>query len=231
MPYIVQNLLAGDTRLQLGAEEITRPIGFGSQWTKIRIGVRMACLVGSTFAGPGFYCGVCVGSKGFKAIDCTDAVGAWLGTVNPMDTQTYTYNAQGYTTAFGVGSAKFRKVGASITAVSNIAGSYNFSIVAYPLTNTNYSGFYLDILRLSPTLTRLSSWGQSSNAAIYNLTRSQHLANMENEQTLTASGQALTPSGDENIATTNAAWDTVFVGWGRSVPVLEIRDLTVLRIY
>ena len=242
MPYIVQNLTALDLRLQLGAEELIRPISFGSQWGRIRIGVRLVFLYGNSspspqigFTGGTFYGGVCVGSAGFSSPNCVDAVGCWYGGTTTPATQPwfYTFAAGAYglvSTNSNPGVYYFRKTGSAITGTG--AGGYLYT-VAHPYASTNYCGAYWDITRTSPTSTTLDHWCSCASTAVAmaNMTRANHISNMESEGTPTASGISYNHQGSTAITTTNAPWDTVFVGWQRSVPVIEIRDLMVLRFY
>ena len=236
MAFISQNLLLGDTRLQLGAEEITRPLQTGAQWTKIRIGVRMACLTGNsmtnggTLLGGTLCAGVCAGSKGFSAVDCADAVGAWFGgVIPPYNSVQWTYNTPGYISAVS-GLYAFRKSGSSIVSATALGGSAPM-VIAWPLTNTVVSASYWDITRTTAATTTVAVFNPFSPSYITtNVTRTQHLSNMESETNLGAGGNTY-GSISATVTTTNAAWDTVFLGWGRSSPVLEIHDLNVLRLY
>ena len=231
MPFISQNFLAGDTRLQLGAEEITRPLAFGSHWTKIRIGMRIAFLGGTSFTGGAFSGGVCLGSKGFSAVDCTDAVGAWMGTAANPYTQTWTYLANyGITTNTNPGITGFRKVGPAITSTAT-GGSY-ISFCAYTITNTNYSAHYWDITRASATTATVSVWNPGNTTySNINVTLANHMTNMESENTVVAVASNYAQNFATGIVTTNAAWDNIFISWSRLIPVIEIRDLSVIRFY
>lgn len=235
MAYIVQNLSLADQRIQLGAEEIVRAMEIGTNWTKIRIGMRLCFLGNATFNGGDFSVGVCQGDKGKTAVDTTDAVGIQCGSVtNPMSViwtysvnlPTYAYFQHNY-----FGAHAFRKVGNQLT--NSVAGGGSVAeFVATPFVNTNRCGYYVDITK-SPGSLVIANWAAgSASPAMVDVSRYAHLVNMESENAISISGQAYNSNG---IVLTsvggNYAWDSVFVTWNRSMPVIEVNDLTVVRYY
>jgi hypothetical protein len=235
MAYIVQNLSLADQRIQLGAEEIVRAMEIGTNWTKIRIGMRL-CMVGSaTFAGGDLSVGVCQGNKGKTPVDTTDAVGIQCGAVtNPMSL-TWTYSISLPTYAYFqhnfAGAHAFRKVGNQL-ANSLVGGSYVSMFVATPFLNTNRCGFYVDITKSGSGLV-ISNWSANSASPVMaDVSRYAHLVNMESENAISVSGQAYNANGITLTTVGGSfAWDSVFVTWNRSMPVIEINDLTVVRYY
>jgi hypothetical protein len=229
MAYIVQNLLVPDTRLQLGCEEILRTMNFGIQWTKVRLGIRFFVQGGSAFNGGSLYGGVCQGNKGYSAVDCTDVLAAWFGASSNMPSVGWIYGTNTFTVNSGVNFV--RKVGAVWTA-NQATGSYPVTLAAQPATNV-LNSVYWDFTKLSASTVQCSQWAPYSTSASVNMTRYNHLASMENELSpgtfSSAYYQNTTPA--MSVAGSSQLWDTVFVGWGRTCPNVEIHDITVLRFY
>lgn len=227
MAYIVQNVFQSDLRLQLGAEEIVRAMNFGIQWTKVRIGVRFFVQGGSAFTGGSFYGGVCQGSKGYSAVDCTDVLCASFGSTG-MPTVGWGWSGGLFTVNSGV--YVVRKVGAVHTAAGS-TGSYPVTLAAQPNTNI-LNCVYWDFTKLTASTFKCSQWAPYSTSASTNMTRYLHLSSMENEN---QPGPPTTyyenPVNSISASGSSMLWDHVFVGWTRTCPVLEIHDITVLRFY
>jgi len=73
MAWLVEQF-SSDRGVQLGAEEIIRPFGFGTNWQTIRIGFRVAVNGYSTLAATGPYFGICTGSSGATYQSAVDAL-------------------------------------------------------------------------------------------------------------------------------------------------------------
>lgn len=235
MAYIVQNLSLADQRIQLGAEEIVRAMEIGTNWTKIRIGMRLCVLSSAGFTGLDFSVGVCQGNKGKSPVDTTDAVGIQAGGVtNPMNL-TWTYSISlptyAYITHNFSGAHAFRKVGNQL-ANSLVGGGTVTYIITAPFLNTNRSAYYVDITK-SPGSLVISNWQPPSmNPVMTDVSRYAHLVNMESENAISISGQSYQANGITLTSVGGSfAWDSVFVNWNRSLPVVEINDLTVVRYY
>jgi hypothetical protein len=235
MAYIVQNLTLVDQRIQLGAEEIVRAMEIGTNWTKIRIGMRLCLPSSASFTGLDFSVGVCQGSKGKTPVDTVDAVGIQVGgNSNPMSllwTYAVSLPTYGYFTHNYSGAHAFRKVGNQLTN-SVTGGGYVTYIVAPPFLNTNRSAYYVDITK-SPGSLVISNWQPpSGNPVMADVSRYAHLVNMESENAITVSGQSYQANSIVlNSVGGSFAWGSVFLTWNRSMPVVEINDLTVLRYY
>lgn len=116
-----------------------------------------------------------------------------------------------------------QKNGTGTTALGTLTGSgYPVNLTAQPSLNTIRSALYFDLTKTTPSSVTGSLWFTAT--APTDVTRYQHLANMDNE-TL-----AMTATVTHSI-TSAMLWDTAFVSWGRSAPVIEIDDITVLRYY
>lgn len=230
MAYIVQNVSLADQRIQLGAEELIRGLDFGTNWGKVRIGMRVAVQANSSFTGLDFAVGVCQGNKGYTATDTVDAVGARTGAIaNPMSV-TWTYNANGYVSHNFVGPFVFRKVGSQIVS-STFGGSYAAYMAAQPNVNTVRTGYYVDITKSAGAIT-VSTWRPASAIpAQTDCSRYAHLVNMETENAISVAGQGYNTDGLVLSIGGSQAWDSLFVSWSRLMPVIEINDLTVLRYY
>jgi hypothetical protein len=234
MAYIVQNLTLADQRIQLGAEEIVRAMEIGTNWTKIRIGMRLGLLGNATFSGADLSVGVCVGNKGKTPIDTTDAVGVQCGAnANPMSlvwTYSLNYPTYAYFSHNFTGANAFRKVGPAIT--NQVGGGYVTYVVAPPFLNSNRTGYYVDIYKGVGSLT-FASWAPSNATVVMiDVSRYSHLVNMESESAISVGGQSYNANSVVlNSVGGNFNWDSVFISWNRSIPVIEINDVTVVRFY
>lgn len=233
MAYIVYNSSLLDSRIQLSAEEITRPIAFGTNWVKARVGVRLIIQATQSISNYGdLWIGLCQGPYGMLTNNTVDAVAAHPG-ANLGASASMTWASGSVATTSNCYIA--RKVGASLVAGqgSNLFGNPSTYLVASPAVNTTRSAFYVDFVK-STSLMTMTLWAPTTTTAVsFDIPRYQHLANMENEGGPGYAGVSF----NYNYAATSFAtaatqpWDTVCVSWTRTQPVIEIDDITVVRYY
>lgn len=235
MPFIVFNQSLLDGRIQLGAEEIIRSMALGTTWMKLRLGVRLAVQAGAGTSGySDLWMGLCQGPNGWTSSNTVDAVAMHPGSVYGSGA-TLAYNASGYV-ATNNQVYIARKVGTAIVAgqFEAIGGNQSTFLVASPLVNTVRSAFYADFIKSAGNIT-ITSWVPGTAAmGMLDVSRYQHLSNMENEAAPGVGGTTWISSGAQStLAIPGSAqlWDTVLVSWSRSTPVIEIDDITVVRFY
>lgn len=221
MAWVVYSL--SETRIQMGVEELLRPIALGSGWNKIRIAARMTSQwqQPSTHANK-FRMGLCCGLSGFKDPNTT----GWLGLSTDI-TANFTYAASYFTTSvhYAIG-----KVG--LTSVSTSVGTGG--TVAVSLTPT-HSAIIFDITRtgtyLSPGATGyvFSSRARTAAAGNTDLTLPAFIEAVRDVAGTPTGFDVRTPP-TMTTYTGPTTFDTLSLSWDRSLPVLEISDLIVLRI-
>ena len=234
MAYIVNNIALKDARLQIGAEEILRTMAWSSNWAYVRVGLRFIAHVGGAFDYFDFSLGLVQAPYGKTSPNCLDAIGADWNHFGTGNQGTATYNVAGWWSP-GTGPGgyfAYRKVGQAV-AGSTISTAFAYW-PACPNGNSLLSACYVDITKTATGVTILG-WAPTSSAlALINVTRYQHLLNMETESApLCSPGNAMAnPSTVQTLTfTSNQLWDTVSLVWSRSTPVMDVHDLSVSRFY
>lgn len=226
-----------NTRLQLGREEVIRPLAMGTNWRKIRIGVRL-CIndafrgtgLGTPF-GFGLGLGVCQGSTtSFLADTVTDWIGGGaLGTAAaPSGSLVF---AAGTPNTFSLNSGRpsyLWKVGSTSTFTAEDSATQFFvgSGTGGAYAGQFMSQMYVDITKGSPNYTLQTFYNVSAAVAQTNITNTVFLTNMENQTTPTGM-QAATA---RTIAYTGAGlFDCLSIVNFKSWPNTEIDSLAVVR--
>jgi hypothetical protein len=222
MSFIVETI-TGDRRIQLASEEFVRPMSIGTNWAKLRIGLRCAVwYAGGNFSNVVFSAGVCQGQNGFVSTNTVDYIGAnFLASMLGTFTQTVTSQPFAYSTS---GVTYFKKTGSSVL-LTNTAGASGPFIGANP--QAYHSQIFLDIAKGSPNYT-FNCWAFNSFAASQtDITRLAFLQALENETA---------PTGLSNVGANitlaysgNNLFDSVSIYWNRSTPTLEISDIAICR--
>ncbi len=225
MAFIVETIV-GDKRIQLGNEDFVRTMALGTNWQKIRIGLRISIYdCGGNIPVPegtrnGLTLGVCQGSTyAYSSPNCVDALG--LRIPDTHDAAAFTRGSGPpvyYGCAFVCGVTK---VGQSEART----GSTNINTYLSGDPGSIRSSLLLDITRGAVSYT-LKPWNYQ-NATQVDMTRGTFLMQVENEATpgsLAGTAFAVPYTG-------SGLFDSVFLHWGRCVPTIEISDLTVVRFY
>lgn len=221
MGYIVEPIIL-QRAIQLGNEEFGRTMSIGTNWTKIRIGIRCAVNGVGGLINAGLALGVCQGTTNmYKSVTCTDFVGIHFGITPDNSTFTFVLTSPAYYTQGSVSLPTITKVNGTLT---NRSGQNTTSYLGSAPGTTAVVG-YVDILKGS-SYTVTPYWPNSVGNVQTNSTALQFITGMETDGTpsnvaaYTAATYAYTGAG---------LFDTVNVSWSRSTPTLTIFNLAVCR--
>lgn len=231
----IQQLVANGPSLVLGSEEFVRPMIFGGNWRKIRVGIyftiyspNVAYVLPTGYVAQNnaqLYVGVCQGAtSGVSQQFPIDALYAWpnhdYGTLANTGGPPYYSN-------FGTAHYGFSWAYGTSLATSLGSGSSNPCYIPfYPTHGQMFFDFTMSPAAHTAVLTPF--YTQTAADAQTDLSRSTFLSNMENESSLTNGSlqatQSLTYNGNYNL-------NSVCVYWSRSVPPLILFEVCVLRYY
>ena len=137
--------------IRLANEEWIRPLGIGSGWNRLRIGVLVAINPDGTnnLNGCEGMIGLCSGTNGFGSASTTNWLGLSLASQNtPYPQETFTYTAGSGNPYFSSpGTGTYKKVGSTVTYLAGSAAGY------YPTTGgaiQRRALFGVDIARGNP---------------------------------------------------------------------------------
>lgn len=225
MAYIVEQF-AGDKGIQLANEEVIRPFSFGTNWSVIRIGIRMAVNAYSALSAIDFRLGICTGSVASYGSP-VDAL--WYPLWQQAATLTYAGSPPTQSQESSLGTVGYQRVG---TTSSNIGSA----TVLRPVCSSNptvlRSLWFVQITKGTvgaaafgmDSIFRRSDGGFSTTDA----TRGDFLAYMETSGT-PATMFALSVATTGLPLRTAKDWNAMFVAWPRSTPSLCIYDMSVVR--
>jgi hypothetical protein len=225
MANIVQFL--SDNRIQMGAEEIFRPMAWGTRWSKLRIGMRIGINAQTSFNNGLFAVGVSQGNLGYGSSAPTDYFGGyWGGTTGPTpNTFAFTQGAtvSFFTTQSGQITAVQRSgnqggIGTIGASAANFAAGPNRSI--YFCTITKGASYTIT----STVPTNPSNAGDCSYATFLNMLDDDAGTSWTNYFAIT------TFSPTVPVGNSPQLMDTVTVYWNHSFPTIDISDLVVVRM-
>jgi hypothetical protein len=229
MAFIVEQFV-GDRGIQLGAEDVIRPFSFGTNWSKLRLGVRWAANGYAKIPDgvlPGI--GVCTGNNAMYSGVCTDAVLLPCWTVGAASTYIGTAPSNFYTQAGSNAPLIQQRTGSTtVTGSGGFSSTTGSSISANPTLLRG--GFFWDITKGTIGAAGITTGGAyiSAAQAVVDMSRGTFLANMENEAGCT--GSTFVAGGAGTLPTRFVKdWDSMFVHWIRAVPTLCVYDMTVVR--
>ena len=113
MAFILQN--SDDRRIQVGGEELLRPLSFGTNWTRLRVGYRFRLNASFTIPAGILMVGLCQGAQGFLSPSTTDYLGMQVGNVVAGVIWTMTTGGAYPYVVMGNNSITYRKVASVIT--------------------------------------------------------------------------------------------------------------------
>jgi len=219
----ITETFVGDKSLQLGNEQFVRTMAMGSSWTKLRVCMRCAFDdSGGDILTAKLMMGVCTGLTDFNS-GSADCAGFTLG----YDTTASRFAGPPVYYEFnGIANTRaFTKVGATLTLVNG--ANVSNSLSAAPTTRRSL--WFTDITK-GTGLTTISKWTFATGAgAQADRTRQTYLAWLQDEAT--AGGTLGTGAASTPAYTGANLFDSVFVYWNKSTPVINIYDLTVIRFY
>jgi hypothetical protein len=223
----------GNRTVQLGAEELVRPMGFGNNWIKIRVGIRLMFDTITPAVGWKFHIGICSGKTDtYSSPNCV----GWYGAYWPNLGFTPSYDAGGnylyYSGGAAVAFTASRKIGAVVTDISASSGvqaSFGGN------SSVGYTFWCCDFFRSTGTSDG-TNYGVRPNYTQYastKISRDTFLRVMEDESfnSTFATGVQNTGNGIYSQNGLPLVMDTVSIVWNRSTPTVEIADLGVMRFY
>lgn len=230
MATIVENI-SGDKAVQLGNEEFVRKLGYGTNWTKIRIGCRMCVNGTSDIPTPRFQLGVCVGDvTTFASSSCIQYVGL---PTNELANLTYNAGSLAYTYVESSNCPYVTKVGSTTTY--NIVGGAGHPTAYYAAGVSGRTTIVVaEFVKVSATSVTING-GYTAAAQYANIPSTYHLLRTLDDEgggsTFTVNYfswfNSRTVSSMSNVVDLN----TLSVYWGHSTPTLEVHDICVVRYY
>jgi hypothetical protein len=234
MAFIVQTLTLN--RLQLGREEMLRPLVFGAQWNIVRIAALVQVQTGAGFlnqAGmPPITLGLATGASGIYNDSTTDVIGGTPGLSWGLNWTWATGSGNYYVSASSGGATGFQKVGSAFTTAINgssvmYMGALNVPGGAY----NNRTIIALDITK--STLTTPSAtpytftfWSPNTGTLSTDTSVTNFFDRVQQLNAITncvALGTAsLTPAGA-------MAHDHALIAWNRSSPALDVCAWAAIR--
>jgi hypothetical protein len=234
MAFIVQTLSLN--RLQLGKEEMLRPLVFGSQWNVVRVAALVQVQSGTSFmhqAGmPPLTLGLATGASGIFNDSTTDVLGA---TPAVNWTSIWTWGSSGgnyYATAQYGGMAGFQKIGSTFSAVvsgSSVCylGALNVPGGAYNQRTIIAADFVKSTPSTgSPTPYSVTFWSPNSPATSADTSVANFFDRVQQLNAITncvALGTAsVTPVGA-------MAHDHALIAWPHNTPALDVCAWAAIR--
>jgi hypothetical protein len=229
MAFIVEQYV-GDRGIQLGVEDVIRPFSFGTNWQKIRVGIRLAANGYDTLPigsfGPRL--GICTGYGGTygNATDCVFSTfwnSVQAGNIGGTAPNRY------YTSSTATFSNVLSQRVGSTTTTFGTRVNTTPSFSANPTALRSY--WFMDVTKGTvgvAALSAVSTWTMTSTQVLSDRTRGDFLAAMEAE----TSPSSLTENVYSSITLPTRFvkdWDSMVVGWSRSTPTLCVYDMTVVR--
>jgi len=210
--------------MQIGLETIVRAMTIGTNWQKLRIGYRLA--INDTWAnipGTGLVVGVSQGTIPLQSPNVTDFIGATMGNLSYANGGTLSrMTNSGVICVNPSSSSSVRKQGEIVTQGPGGSSSTTY-ISLQPGISHSVQALTITKIGTAYTMTTVGS------GAAADVTRAAFLLVMENESSPPA-GTQLMSSNDITGSAANI-YDTVQIRWNKSLPTIEISDITVVRYY
>jgi hypothetical protein len=222
--------VSGSRRLSLGNEEFVRTMMFGSQWTKLKIGVIMGMNGGATFSST-LLMGLCAGTTNtFNSTSCDGFFGIAALTYPTAPSWTFAASPNGYTNASGLKKEVHRVgSGAATVTAGNTTPAWAFSDAGSAMS------------MWSITITKSLGWSHLIAVEAHANTIAQSVLpanfdypfviNLENEN---GTSYVWGLQADDT-ATTEISWagnpllDSFSFIWGTASPTLDIAHIGVVR--
>lgn len=210
--------------IQMGNEEWGHRMEIGTNWTKIRVGCRIMVNAIQAFDGPDTGClalGVCHGTEQmFKSPTCTEFMGFVLGN---STTPNWSYAVS--TTAYASNPRPH-----PITIQNGVRTNRNTGSAFYYVSaaDTVRTVAYVDITKNSATNYTIAPWmpGNTTQAQADN-SFAAFIWSMENNTTPLNANTIITGTFDY---TGPGLMDSLYFGWGKSVPAITLFDLAACRL-
>ena len=127
-----------DKAIQIGNEEILRPLSIGTNWQKIRVGIRIG-LYGPAQVITGCFIGfgVCTGNNGWKGNNVQEWIGAGFGNLIESSIYTYVIASPPYYTNGGISMPGVTRLN-GVTTVRTGASQTGYLAANVATTRTMY---------------------------------------------------------------------------------------------
>lgn len=237
---IIERVIGGETdrKLVLANGQAIRPLTIGSDWTRIRIGLRLGIVgSGAALVNPGLFFGLCSGNTGWADPNCAHAQGMYFTTA----TMTYNANTGGTLDRhYYYGTLQpYRKTSGVVAA--NSAGGQTSNFSACP--QLARSVLVLEITRGATT----NAWkwqfvylnSVTAAVGVKDVIQSKFLEGME-VSAMTGISVVIAAAGEYSYNSlaaltlvdegTYGALDSVNIYWPRTTWPLEISDVVVARM-
>jgi len=239
MIAITERIIGGSTdqNVRLQTAGLSRPMSIGTDWTKIRVGIRYAFNLG-TYTGslsgtPRFGFGICANAQ-YEIFSYTN-VSHMFGILSNATTMTPGLSGSEYAITVGGGGILLAdKVGSTITTGS---GSLSAGTALSASPQDGRSCLWLQIQKGSPNFTCDMCYPGSAAPAVIDLSESEFFLGMETDpgsipalsgnfsgyQSRTAIAHAL----DEAA---NGYFNGVWIDWNRTTWSVEVSDVAVYKV-
>lgn len=228
MAFLVETY-SSDRGIQIGVEELFRPFSFGTNWQRIRIGIRAALSGNTTQAAMwnGPVMGLSTNALGSLGRNVTDCI---FANFNPNQALTYSgtppnvyYDNGGSTT-----NLAYQTVG---NTTGNNASGWTIArmcISANPAALVSFFAFDVTKGVVGTNSYTFSMYAQSNTQILNNYTRAAFLTAMTTDGTPANTTASSASSGYCGLRTAKD-WNYFFVGHRRSTPPMTIFDMAVAR--
>jgi hypothetical protein len=211
--------------IQMGNEEWCHRMQIGTNWTKLRIGVRIAVPAIQNFDGPvtgTFILGVTQGTQNvYKSPICTEFMGFVLGNA-AVSNWVYGVNGNPYVT--NTRPVVVSKLNGALTAHATGSASYYISAV-----NTVRTMAFVDITKTSATSYLIAPFAPGNTTqAVADNGMGNFIWSMESNTTPLNCSAAST--GTISNWTGPGLMDSIYFGWERSVPPITLFDIAACRV-
>lgn len=217
-----------DNKIQLTNSQCARQwsTSLGTNWTKIRVGARVAIThTGASLSGtPRFAFGIQSGTTNLFQ----DAGGPtnWVGFVSNGTWANHTGNGiPGYYLATGMTMA--RKIGTTLTT----GGSTNDFCIYWDATQAYRSCLFADITKGTPNFTASCFCYNIANAFVSgpDVSLATYLANVVLPSP-SVSSHAMSGNITLAVSESSGSLDSVGIAWDRTDALIEVSDVTVVRL-
>jgi hypothetical protein len=223
MAFIVEQFV-GDKGIQLGYEDVIRPFAFGTDWTRVRVGMRYALNGTQAIVPTSVKVGFCVGNQASISNIATSAI--WVRSEGNASSITYGGTTPNffYDTTTAVTGFFYERVGATTSNLSNPSQSRS-AFSANPTALRSI--MMLDVTKNAGATTITANYYYLTNVQVVtDWTRSAFIAAMANDGTPTGT---TTWSQPITVSRTQRDWNSMFVGWTRITPAMCVYDMAVAR--
>lgn len=217
-----------DKRISMSNSQFARGLAIGTNWNKIRIGLRISMTdTGANIAGsPVFAVGLCSGTTNiFGDASCDNFVGILPASGSVFQRQAgssdprYLTNPGSFVTA--------RKVGSTLTRGTDIIKDAGEAVITCDVANKRVV-FAVEIEKGSPNYT-VNIFARANNA-ITDVSYSDFYATMATVGNCALVNHAYGTARTVACSEVAGSFNAVNISWDVVSPVIEISDLTITRL-